>query len=436
MKGVNLMKSTLNLNSMHNLLKHLENDLESLTQIEPEILHKHNINAYTHKRYMKNMDNTLNQIEPEFDLIRFNDEKSSSDSTTTFDNENISDYEFMDDMLSDVSSKHTDDKYSPQYNLQSAIESRLQAKNNFEKLHNDLPKKQSNIIKNEDKLVKPNKTTKGLPPLYECSKNLLNRVRIINNDDKLYFFNGKCYDPVGKYDIAKLYREKVDDKIGSSSSMYNIFQLEDFMLSDPSICVEDMDYNLHIAILNNGIYDVEKQQIFRHTSDIIAFSYIDADFVDDPYCPYFDKFLKNVFRNDPVLIERMWQVLGYLFMQTNEAKSFFLMGEAHDSGKSLLGNFIQSLYPKQYVSNIPLHDFNTRFGSVRLVGSAINISLDLPATMLKDSAVSNQNEDYALKSRIEFKKYLEKNVGLKHFKMRDGGENPQSAFKGIKLILD
>lgn len=52
--------------------------------------------------------------------------------------------------------------------------------------------------------------------LYECSSNLLNRVKIINIDNKLYYFNGKCYDPVGKYDIAKLYREKVDEKIGSS----------------------------------------------------------------------------------------------------------------------------------------------------------------------------------------------------------------------------
>lgn len=38
----------------------LENDLESLTPIESEILHKHNINAYTHKRHMKNMGNTSN----------------------------------------------------------------------------------------------------------------------------------------------------------------------------------------------------------------------------------------------------------------------------------------------------------------------------------------------------------------------------------------
>ena len=38
----------------------------------------------------------------------------------------------MDNFLSGVSSKHASDEYSPQYDLQSAVESRLQEKNNFE----------------------------------------------------------------------------------------------------------------------------------------------------------------------------------------------------------------------------------------------------------------------------------------------------------------
>lgn len=571
------MKSVPNQNLMQNLLNDFDKNRKDFNPLDTKRLHKKHQWQYHRKKRRNNLKKNTKDFESTIIFPEFNNNDKSHD----YPNKEYYYENFFDKLLSDVSSKYIGEEYSSQYDLQSALEGRLQEKNNLEEFHDNSLNKPTEIISETDKPTKPNKTTKGLPPLCECSKSLLNRVRIINNDDKLYFFNGKCYDPVGKYDIAKLYREKVDDKIGSSSSMYNIFQLEDFMLSDPSICIEDMNYNLRIAVLKNCIYDVEKRQKCHHTSDIITFSYIDADFVDDPYCPYFDKFLKNVFQNDSILIERMWQILGYLFMQTNEAKSFFFMGEASDSGKSLLGNFIQSLYPKQYVSNIPLHDFNTRFGSVRLVGSAINISLDLPAAKLKDSAVSKikmltggdyinveekckpifkyrnrakllfasnfpislyeeddafwnrlvyipfdisvppekqdrtladkfmnekdsivskalihartlikndfifpstsdidarirqwkvqdipsvdyflekycvinseykgelvaklyyayehycQNEDYAPKSRIEFKKYLEKNVGLKHFKMRDGGENPQSAFKGIKLI--
>ena len=120
------MKPTLNLNLMDDNL----NDFELLQQVSTKILHKKNIQTYAHKKHIKNMTNTSKQVEPEFDFIKFNINKSNSDSTITFDNKNISDYEFMDDMLSVVSSKHTGDEYSPQHDLQSAIESRLQEKSN------------------------------------------------------------------------------------------------------------------------------------------------------------------------------------------------------------------------------------------------------------------------------------------------------------------
>ncbi len=569
------MKSVENQDLMQNLLNDVNENLKDLKPLDTRKLHKKHQLLYHRKKRRKNLKKNYNDFESTLVFPEIDDNNKNYD----YPHDEYYD-EIFDDMLSGNSSRHTDDKSSCSYNLQSTFNSRLQEKGNIEESHNNSLKTPPKVTSESNKLTKQNKT-KGLPPLNQCSKNLLNKVRIININNKLYFFNGKCYDPVGKYDIAKLYREKVDDNLGESATMYNIFQLGDFLLSDSSISVEDKDYNLRIAVLNNGIYDVEKQQIFHHTSDIMSFSYIDADFVDNPYCPYFDKFLKITFKNDPVLIERMWMVMGYIFMQTNEAKSFFLMGEAPDSGKSLLGNFIQALYPRQYVSNVALHDFNTRFGPVRLVGSAINISLDLPATKLKSQAVSRikmitggdymnveekcepifnyknrakllfasnspislyeeddafwkrlvyipfdvsvppekqdrsllqkfmnekdsivskaliyakklikndfifpstsaiderikqwqakdipnidyflenhcdinveykgelvsklycayeqycNNQDYAPKSRIEFKQYLEKNVGLKHFKMRDGGANPQSAFKGIKLF--
>ena len=75
-------------------------------------------------------------------------------------------------------------------------------------------------------------------------------------------------------------------------------------------------------------------------------------------------------------------------MQTLEAKVFFIMGEAPDSGKSLLGNFIESLFPTEYVSNIALTDMNKGFSVAPIAGSAINISLDLPSAKLNAVAVS------------------------------------------------
>lgn len=110
--------------------------------------------------------------------------------------------------------------------------------------------------------------------------------------------------------------------------------------------------------------------------------------MEDEECPNFEAFLEQVTGGDKILIERLWMFLGYTFMLTTEAKSIFIMGMAPDSGKSVLGNFIESLYPKECVSNIALNDLNKNFSLAPLVGAAVNISLDLPSSRLNAEAVS------------------------------------------------
>ena len=71
-----------------------------------------------------------------------------------------------------------------------------------------------------------------------------------------------------------------------------------------------------------------------------------------------ENFIREVTGNQEILIERMWRFLGYIFTQSLDAKAFFVMGCAPNSGKSLLGKFIMKLYEPQYVSSIALSDFN------------------------------------------------------------------------------
>lgn len=248
-------------------------------------------------------------------------------------------------------------------------------------------------VKEKNKVVPARVSTNFMstgktPSLFECEQNLLSKLNIMNINGKLFYFNNKCYDPADKDKIIMLYRDRVDEKVNLTSTLHNYLQLEKFLITDSSLYREDDGYSLRLAVLNNCVYDVEKRRKLRHSPDIPVFSYIDANFINNPSCPYFDQFLKDTFHNNPILIKRVWMMLGYLFMQTNEAKAFFHMGEAPNSGKSLLGNFVQSVFPEKYVSNVPLHEFNSRFGPVRLVGSAVNISLDLPSTTLKSQAVS------------------------------------------------
>lgn len=423
-------------------------------------------------------------------------------------------------------------------------------------------------------------TNKGLPSLYECAKRLKLRSHLICYMESLYVFNGKCYDYLSPGDVVQLYRDKVDYQLGGEKSLRNVKQLHEYLCTDSGLQINEIEDDQRIAVLQNGVFDVEAGKLRKHSDNRVVFSYVKANYSERGRCEYFHRFLECITHGDKTLQERLWQFLGYMLMQTTEGKAFFVMGLAPDSGKSVMGNLIESLFDKRYVSNIALNDFNRNFALAPIVGSAINISLDLPSTRLKPSAVSqlkmltggdtftvsqkympefsyrnrakllfasnfpielyendnafwkrmvylpfdysisksHQNtdllkllqaerdsivsealyharalvennfcfpttplierrmeewqgrinssieeflhdccvldanyrgeltetlfsayerycalSDFVAKTRSFFKQFLENEVGLKHFKMRDGGENPQSAFRGIKI---
>ena len=232
------------------------------------------------------------------------------------------------------------------------------------------------------------KTIEEPESLYDYAEALKKRVNLVCIYDKIYYHNGYCYIPIDKKSIIKLYRKKVDYKLHNSSSMSRIKLLYDLLITDPDIEAEDPG-NLELCTLANGIFDVKNQQLYPHTPEIITFSFVNANYIPNPSCPHFDRFLSETFDNDKTLIERVWQMLGYIFMHTNDGKCFFVMGEAPNSGKSLLGNFISQLFPREHVSNVALNNFNGRFSLVKLVGAAVNVSLDLPSTKLKPTDISN-----------------------------------------------
>ena len=241
----------------------------------------------------------------------------------------------------------------------------------------------------KNKLQKQTQSSKGLPSLAECAEALLQKITIINYGNHLYYYNGRYYQQINDMDVLTLYRDYVDKKIGGEKTVSRIGQLYKFLLSESKLKKESIPMNLPMAVLENGIYDIVKQKLYRHTSKVITFSCINAKYVEDEKCPVFEQFLSDVTGNDEVLIERLWMFLGYVLMQTVEAKSFFIMGLAPDSGKSVLGNFIESLFPRECVSNIALNDLNKNFSLAPIVGSAVNISLDLPSSRLNADAVSS-----------------------------------------------
>lgn len=279
----------------------------------------------------------------------------------------------------------------------------LKNQKNFQRMRieelTEVTMKNRDVISNEELSVRDEKFEKNVIPnrnekvvktlsLDARAEKLKSKVYFCNIDGNLAYFNGKCYDILSSADVIKLYRKYVNFTLDSDKNMTSISQLYSCLCSDTTIPEATRKRNLRLAILKNGVYDVVNQKLLPHSLEYKVCYYIDANFISNAECPEFDDFLYQSFEGNKTYIKRFWMALGYLLMETLEGKVFFFMGLAPNSGKSVVGRFIESLFPERYVSNIELNDFNRNFAIAPIVGSALNTALDMPATKLNVNAVS------------------------------------------------
>lgn len=214
------------------------------------------------------------------------------------------------------------------------------------------------------------------------------RVSIISYGNALYYHNGYYYAYLDAEHLIRLYREHVDYELNYESSLYGYKDLYECCVTDPKLQRSEAENEPIYAPLQNGIFDLEKQRLYPHSPDRLTFTCIKAKYDPKAKCPVFDSFLFWVTHGNPQLLERFWMALGSLFIYPTRGKFFIFMEGVSNSGKSVLGNFCQRLYPKESVSNIRLRTMKENFGLMRLLGAVINFELDMTNTKLNAEVVS------------------------------------------------
>lgn len=145
-----------------------------------------------------------------------------------------------------------------------------------------------------------------------------------------------------------------------------------------------------IVALQNGFYDAANGQFLGAKEDIICLVEVQACYERDPdETPVFDSFLDRVSGGDASIRERILDLLALVLLIGRKAKKFYVLGLAPNSGKSTIADFIEALFPLEYISRMDAHDLERPHSSASVAKCAINISMDLTAEPLKPNAVSN-----------------------------------------------
>ena len=129
--------------------------------------------------------------------------------------------------------------------------------------------------------------------------------------------------------------------------------------------------------VQNGLIDLTTFKLKKHTWKINLTSIIPITYDKTADCPFFKQALLTISDNDPSWVSVFQEILGYMLDPTTLARKMFIfIGTKAQNGKSFLCDCIEALVGSENVSNLPLAQFQSRFGPHSLVNKMVNISAE------------------------------------------------------------
>lgn len=137
----------------------------------------------------------------------------------------------------------------------------------------------------------------------------------------------------------------------------------------------------------DGLVDISTEQFWGKEETYFYTETFFSRFCPNAQCPLFDQLVASAMGNDTVLIELLWQAVGYILSNGNHAKVFFLFWGPKDTGKSLIAEIIAMLFEENAVKAIGINDLGTQFALAELVDKRLGICMDLGDETLSPASV-------------------------------------------------
>ena len=252
------------------------------------------------------------------------------------------------------------------------------------------PNYNSNAVIGVDwKVLGQSNQKKGGLTALDAAEILMEKFPFINTGDALYFFKDGYYSlltPNKAYSLMISLGYKEISEKGTINFLKDIYEL---LKVDPRIShSKPIDESRYLAF-NNCVLDLETWQPSPNDGRFFITSKINCDYIEGKLpTPVFDKFISDCADGDPNKIIFLMEVIGYYITSDTAGKYFVVLVGAGDTGKSVLGRFIASLFNEGAVAALDINDLGKRFDTYTLVGKKINLSMDLCNGIIKEEAVS------------------------------------------------
>ena len=198
-------------------------------------------------------------------------------------------------------------------------------------------------------------------------------------------------DPISLAELIK--GHLTDDYVNRISDPAFYSKVLTDLKSDCRICVVARKKlgsgNKYLVAFQNGIYDCRRGMFLGFSPDYFLFSKLEVSYKESAEVNRFCDFLDSVSGGDDSVKKLIWEMIAYILLPANDGKCFFVMGTAPDSGKSLLANVIEAMFPDSEVNRSPISSISGRFGMASMAGKRINIAPECVEERIAAEVVNN-----------------------------------------------
>lgn len=223
---------------------------------------------------------------------------------------------------------------------------------------------------------------------YDAMTTVLRYVRLVHYDGLFYMQQCSVFKQLNESDLKTLIFGILEPIFDAGINPKIVNAVVDALKMNGRIKATQTSEDSDRVFFLNGAYSISKRQLIPILPDDFFTTYVSIEFTPQHGgCPCFDLYLEQVSGGDEKIKRLIWEMIGYLLDSDMTAKAFFVLQGVGDSGKSVLGNLISSLFNPESVSHMEIFRFRDRFATSGLKNKRLNVCMDLPRAQISREAI-------------------------------------------------
>jgi P4 family phage/plasmid primase-like protien len=209
----------------------------------------------------------------------------------------------------------------------------------------------------------------------------------IKDSEELYVFSDGYYQPKGQQTI----REEAEKRLNQEYRDRRVREVISIIESRNYISRRDFRPPKRKINLENGVYDLQKEELIDHSPDYFFTYKINTRYDPTQDCPRINQFLEEIVETEQE-VKTLREIAGYMLLPDYPIpKAFMLLGKGNN-GKSRYLDLLRNLIGDQNVVEKGLQDLDGRFGTHELHGKIGCIDDDLSSTKISEEAAGTMKK--------------------------------------------